>query len=65
MAIFLGFTVCPEFALNSLLWELQAALCTLNNITDLQLGSAMFTVTVTIFCRGVGGKLCNQFVSCN
>jgi hypothetical protein len=65
MAIFLGFTVCPEFTLNDLLWGLQAALCTLNNITDLQLGSARFPVTVTTFCRGVGGKLCNQLVSCN
>jgi hypothetical protein len=64
MAIFLGFTVCPEFTLNSLWRGLQAALCTLS-ITDLQLGSARFPVTVTTFFRGVGGKLCNQLVSCN
>jgi hypothetical protein len=63
MAIFLGFTVCLEFALNSLLWGLQAALCKLKSVTDIQLGSARFPVTVTTFCRGVGEKLCNHLVS--
>jgi hypothetical protein len=65
IAIFLGFTMCPEFTLNSLLWGLQAALCMLNNITDLQLGSARFPATVTTFFRGVGKKLCYQLVSHN
>jgi hypothetical protein len=47
---FLGFTVCLEFALNSLLWGLQTAFCKLKIVTDLQLGSARFPVTVTTFC---------------
>jgi hypothetical protein len=60
MAIFLGFTVCLEFALNSLLWGLQAAFCKLKSVTDLQLGSARFPVTVTTVCREVEGKLCTS-----
>jgi hypothetical protein len=63
MAIFLGFTVCLEFTLNSLFWGLQAAFCKLKNVKDLQLGSARFPVPVTKFCSGVGVKLCNQLVS--
>jgi hypothetical protein len=42
VAIFLGFAVCLEFALNSLLWGLQAAFCKLKSVTDLQLGSTRF-----------------------
>jgi hypothetical protein len=56
MAIFLGFTMCLEFTLNSLLWGLQAAFCKLQSITDLQLGSARFPVSVTTFCRGLRGN---------
>jgi hypothetical protein len=56
MAIFLGFTVWLEFTLSSLFWGLQAAFCKLKSVTDLQLGSARFTVAVTTFCREVGGN---------
>jgi hypothetical protein len=62
LAIFLGFTVSHIFTLNSLLGGLQAPFCKLKSITDLQLGSARFLVTVTTFCRRIG-ELCNQFVS--
>jgi hypothetical protein len=64
VAIFLGYTVCLEFALKSLLWGLQAAFCKLKSITDLQLGYARFPVTVTTVCRGVGGKLCTNLFLC-
>jgi hypothetical protein len=37
VGFFLGFTLCLEFALNSLLWGLQAAFCKLKSVTDLQL----------------------------
>jgi hypothetical protein len=60
---FLGFNVCLEFTLNSLLWGLQAASCKLKSVTDLQLGWAWFPVTVTTFCSEVRRKLCNQPVS--
>jgi hypothetical protein len=50
----LGFTACLEFTLNSLLWGLQAAFCKLKNVTDLQLSSARFPITVTTFFRELG-----------
>jgi hypothetical protein len=64
-AIFLGFTVCLEFTLNLLLWGIQTAFCKLKSVTDLQLGSARFPVTVTTFCRGVEEKLCTSLFLCN
>jgi hypothetical protein len=56
MAIELGFTVCPEFTLNSLLWGLQAAFRKLKSVTDLQPGSTRFPVSVTTFYRGLRGN---------
>jgi hypothetical protein len=65
VAIFGGFTVCLEFALNSLLWGLQAAFCKLKSITGLQLSSARFPVTVTTFCRGLGRSSVTKLFLCN
>jgi hypothetical protein len=65
VAIFGGFTVCLEFALNSQLWGLYVALCKLKNVTDLQLGSVRFAVTVTVFCRGLGRNSVTKLFLCN
>jgi hypothetical protein len=65
VAFFLGFTVCLEFALNSQLWGLQAAFCKLESVTDLQLGSASFPVTVTTFSRDLWENSVANLFLCN